>query len=940
MNMTTNNISVLAELERYGIGYEFLNAEEVGVKCPFHEDSAPSCHVHVERGIFICRASQCQEHGDIVGLLARYAKSTRKVILEDLGKRYTLNNEPSVSVNVVEKYHKRIWNAGPLLKALYDRKISDKTIRQRRLGEWQGRITIPVKNDSELYVNIRSYLPGAPGNEKMKNLRGRAKKLRLYPLDQMKYNKIVVCGGEIKALAAAEVLNKHGFGCVCATAGEGNWQQYLNSEFHGKEVWVMMDIDEAGVAATELICRHLNRVTSACNVVKLPLDIDRFPKGDVNDYLAISGDLLEVIQSSPAWTSKANRVLDREEPEKATLTQASHADWAGKRIRVTATANAVSPSPYVIPKELTVQCTRDQNECGICSVYTEDEEHVYQIHDESPVILEMVDRPRSAQQLSIQEEVGIPLSCRVCKFNVQTYYNVEDVRISPQLEITERNNEKCLQPAICIGEGLELNESYEFTGRMYPHPLTQQSTLMISKYKATQDALSSYKVQSDALEALEIFQPDEWTLESLECKLDDIYEDFEANVTNIFQRRKVHLFCDLAYHSPLFIHFDGKEIKGWVEILILGDSSQGKSETVINLQKFYGLGEKVECKNATVAGLLGGLQQFGSRWFVTWGLFPTHDRRLVILEELKGADTEVISKLTDMRSSGIAEIPKIEKRRTFARTRMIALSNPRSNRSIDQYNFGISAVLELIGSPEDVRRFDACLIVEKSEVDPAKVNALQVNRPQVEHVFKKQLCRDLVLWAWTVKQTIFEPEAQALILQSAIDLSKMFTEQIPIVDRGSIRYKLARLSAALAIRTFSSTLSGDAAIIRRCHVEYIVKMLIEVYTTDAFGYNDFTDAQAMHNTLLDEDQIVKRINETPYPEDVRKQLLHTDRIELIDLQDWCAWDRQEAQMFLSLLVRKHALSRDKRCYRKTSPFITLLKNMDVVSRPDFIEDEF
>lgn len=932
-------INVLAELERNGIAYEFRNSDEVRIVCPFHEDNSPSCDINLEKNLFQCRASQCKQHGDFVALLARALKTTRKVVMADLGTRYTLNNEATINPSVVEKYHEKIWQAQPLLKELYKRGLTDQDVRHYRLGEHQGRITIPIKNEAGLYVNIRSYLPGAPGADKMRNLKGRAKKIRLYPVEQLAYQKIIITAGEVKAIAGATAVNKHGIGVVCATAGEGNWHQSLTPLFVGKEVWLCFDIDEAGIKAADTVARYIHKICSSLAIIKLPLDSDRYPKGDLSDFLGPErGNLLDLTLQALVWEPKKHRELVKETPVLVSLGQSSHASKAGMRLKLTGTVSTLDTSPYVIPKDLLVQCPRDQKECSLCPVFVNPEEHLYTIQDESIAILEMIDQRKIAQQQAIQDELEIPISCRVCKFIPQTFYNVEDARVSPQLTITERSNEKVLQPAICIGDGLELNESYEFVGRMHPHPLTQQSTLMISAYKPTQDALSTYKCQNT--ESLKLFQPTEWTVESIGEKLDDLYSDLEANVTNVFERRSVHLFCDLAYHSPLFIDFEGKRVKGWVEVLIIGDSSQGKSETVMNLQRHYSLGEKVECKNATVAGLLGGLQQFGSRWFVTWGLFPTHDRRLVILEELKGAAVEVISKLTDMRSSGIAEIPKIEKRRTYARTRVIALSNPRSNLSISQYNFGIQAIRELIGSLEDVRRFDSCLVVERSEVDPKKVNALRTNRPTFEHKYTAELCRELILWAWTVDKIKFRSAATRLILEKSIEFSDTYSEAIPIVDRGSMRYKLARLSAALAARTYSADASGETLVIQEAHVQYICNLLQQTYDSKAFGYRDFSDAEKLNSELVDPDKIEKQINDTPFPADVIKQLLYTDRIELQDIQDWCAWDRTTAQTLLSVLVRKHALVRERRHYRKTSAFITLLKGMKPIDRPDYITEEF
>jgi len=395
--------------------------------------------------------------------------------------------------------------------------------------------------------------------------------------------------------------------------------------------------------------------------------------------------------------------------------------------------------------------------------------------------------------------------------------------------------------------------------------------------------------------------------------------------------------------------FDRQVVKGWVEALICGDSSQGKSETVTQLMKHYGLGEKMECKNATVAGLLGGLQQMGTRWFVTWGIIPTHDKRLVVLEELKGASTEVIGRLTDMRSSGIAEIPKIEKRRTHARTRLIAVSNPRSDQPLASYNFGIEAIRELIGGLEDIRRFDTALLVSSSEIDVTTLNDLQRHRPREEHRYTAELCRRCVLWAWTrtPDQVTFTDDAHSAVLDEATRLCNIFTEQIPLVDRGSMRFKLARLATSLACRLFSCGKSNpNVVVVRAVHVAYVSRLLERLYSSSVFGYADFSNAIKSTNVLLNPADIRSRVLQVPFPADFLEQVLHTNEIELRDICDWCGWDKSDALQLLSFLVRKHALVRDGRAYRKSPPFIELLKQLKTspelkaANRPDFIQEEF
>ena len=935
------DINVLAELERIGWSSEWASDEEVRVKCPFHEDTTPSCSINIEKRVFSCQTAGCGASGDFIKFLCGALKTTRQVIYADLSTRYVLDTTKIISAEVIERYHRRIKEAKPLLRQLYHRGVTDALIAQYRLGEDNGRITIPIPNEGGLYVNVRRYLPGAPGKDKMRNTKGHSSP-RLYPIGQLQFDKIVICGGELKAVVVADQLNKHGIGAISTTQGEGNWDMSFTPHFKNKTVYVCLDVDDAGQSSAADLCNMFSRVTDWVGNVILPLDKDKYPKGDPNDFIGQEkGEMLPVLDACEEWTPTfQTNGLSKEPPEELPLSVACTAESSGKRVKVQAVVSALADAPYVIPKEVRVTCTRSEECCATCPVYIGTDKQI--VPDESQAILAMVGQETGKQREVLMQCLGIPMRCKVCSFYPEAMYNCEDVRLTPTLAITERNTDNAMQPAVVVGKNLELNETYNLVGRMHPHPKNQQSTLIISEFETAEDALSSYEPRD--LHDLELFRPPDWTEDAVRKKLHEIYKDLEANVTRIFQRRSLHLVIDLVYHSPLLINFDGKNHKGWLEALVVGDSSQGKSETAINLMNHYGLGEKVECKNATVAGLLGGLTQLSNKWFVTWGTIPTQDKRLVILEELKGASTEVIAKLTDMRSSGIAEIPKIERRKTHARTRLIAISNPRSAFSMSSYNYGLEAIPELIGGLEDIRRFDICHVVNKVEVDAEKLNQLQTARPQVEHAYTGELCRRLILWAWTREpdQVIFEDSK--MVLEESTRLCGLFTDAIPIVDRGSMRLKLARLAAAVACRTFSTTEDHTACLVRPCHVQFASKFLETIYSSAVFGYLDYTKAQALTDTIKDPEMIRKHVADTPFPKDFIEQLLHTPSIDAQDIKDWCGWDHVAATNLISLLVRKFAIRRDGRQYRKSPAFIEMLKEMQqtVKDRPDFIteEDEF
>jgi hypothetical protein len=319
-------------------------------------------------------------------------------------------------------------------------------------------------------------------------------------------------------------------------------------------------------------------------------------------------------------------------------------------------------------------------------------------------------------------------------------------------------------------------------------------------------------------------------------------------------------------------------------VLLVGDSAQGKSEASIRLSQHYRLGERVESKNATVAGLLGGLEKHNDKWFVKWGVLPKHDRRLVFIEEMKGMERNTLSKLTDTRSSGIAELPKIERRRTYSRTRLVGISNP-PKRNIAAYSFGIDAIRDLIPAMEDIRRFDACMILGEKEVSKEtrdKSKQLMYESPK----YSSDLCRHLVLRAWTMDEVLVSDKVWSVICEYADKLTAQFCEDVPIVDKGSIRHKLARLAISLANRVYSIDESGSVAILS-VHIEYVYNLLVRVYTKRVFGYDRYTQSLKQRSTLKKPDQLKTEISAVPNLQDFLECVLHTENISDQDLADWC-----------------------------------------------------
>lgn len=951
MNEILEKINVLSELERLELSCKFSAGDEVLVVCPFHEDKKPSCAINIKKKVFHCHA--CAAEGDFISFMARATGHQRRIVTIELEERYGLKSSDSIDRGTIERHHNDLWAATPLLEELYKRGVTDDLIRKHRLGRLKNRITIPIFDEFGECCNIRKYLPGAPKGEKFKNLYSKGG-VRLFPRDQLSYESIIVTGGELKALVTAMHMNPHGIGAITTTAGEGAWKSEFTKEFTGKTVYICMDIDAAGTAAAESIAARLSSVASVVKVIKLDLDPARYATGDLNDYFGSAHktalDLLSQLTDTPVWVRPESAQEQTTAAQDIRLTDLVAQDVISKRISTEAVVAAAIDTPYAVPQCVSCLCDRNQDLCSICPIFSAQVDSngavKATIPPESPSVLKMVGASDKVQHDALRQGLHIP-PCKSIRFVTKSFYTVEEVRLTPVFNISDRTHESLLLPCFSIGHGLELNKTYRFTGRALPHPKNQQVVLLSSEREQTKDALAAFELTESEAKVLEVFNPTEWTLDALNQKLSAIYTDLEDNVTRIFLRHDLHAAMDLCFFSPLLMKIKSHTIKGWVELLVLGDSAQGKSELVRRLTEFYGVGEKVDCKNASVAGLLGGLQQVGTRWLVSWGIIPLNDRRLVILEELKGASVEIIGHLTEMRSTGIAELPKIEKRRTHARTRIIAISNPRRDVPVSGYSFGVDAIKELIGSLEDIRRFDLAIILSADQIDEDKLLDALDSEPNQAY-YGKDESRKLLMWAWTrtPEQVVFGPGVYDKIITEVKRLCNIFSDIIPLVDRGSMRHKLARLSAALAARTFSFGSTFNELLVRDCHVEYVSQFLERVYSDPFFGYDEYSKAHVSQTTIVDSAQVLKKFADPALTADFVCQLIRANEIKFTDIRDWSGWDTEQTMSFISSMVRLHAFTRDQQVYRKNPALNSLLKSllssgqMDAIKRPSHIDGEY
>jgi hypothetical protein len=320
----------------------------------------------------------------------------------------------------------------------------------------------------------------------------------------------------------------------------------------------------------------------------------------------------------------------------------------------------------------------------------------------------------------------------------------------------------------------------------------------------------------------------------------------------------------------------------------------------VRLCRFFNAGEVVSCEAASFAGIIGGLQQYGGakEWSINWGAIPINDRRLVVLDEAGGLTTDEIAQMSSVRSSGVAELTKIQQERTWARTRIIWMSNPRDGRMSDK-TYGVQQIQPLIGNPEDIARFDLAMSVQAGDVDAEEINK---SHRAGNQKYSAEACTALVRWVWsrTPEQIVWMQSAEEAVYKLSNEMGKRYVEDPPLVQAANVREKIARLSVAIAARLFSTDATYERVVVRRQHVESAVRFMDQIYSMPGFGY-----AERSRELISDRDEargnkrrIRRYLSDKP---GLAKFLRGAGKFRRQDIEEVLNVDREEANAIISTL---------------------------------------
>jgi hypothetical protein len=884
----------IRQLQPYLVGESPRANGEWDMYCPLHEDSKRSASLNVLSGVWYCQA-ECGG-GGVIDLIRRRSQWVPRDAAATNGNgSYALKSEAPaelITMAKIEGWHSNLLSEETVLDEIVtERGIHTKTLIDFKIGYRSDHraYTIPVFGpDGEIW-NVRYYNMHPVGDRrKIWSSKG-MRVCELYPFAQLEADRIVVCEGEWDAL----ITIQNGYPAVTRTASADTWRNEWNEYFNGKQVYLAHDADEKGQLGNRKVGRALNRIAEV-KTLTLPYEIVPKHGKDMTDFWLEHdrSDMEQMMSNAEPWGNKG----DKHDAEIITVLDAFDALRVGDPVKLQVTIKGKKEPGYSIPRKATLSCTRDAGaKCQVCSMNPAGGEMKLEIEPQDPDILGMIGEGQTKIFTALAGAAGVPgAKCSRLEIDVTEHQAVEILFGRPSIDHADGTKTKDYKNITVTSVGrhdTESNNTVVITGALHPSPKDQRNEFLAWEVQKQETSVDRFEMTR--------FQPRSGQRPL--AKLGQINRELAAHVTRIVGRPEMHALMDLTFHSALSFKFGGQIVhRGWLESLVVGDTRTGKSEAAERFVRHFGAGEVVGGEAATLAGLVGGMQQIGGKdWTVTWGVIPINDRRIVVIDELSGLSPEDIGKMSDVRASGMARITKILQEVTYARTRLLWLGNPRFG-GMDQFTYGVDAIRPLIGSPEDIARFDLAMAVNKTDVVDDEYNKRIETTGELRYT--SDACHTMLMWCWTrqTDQIVWAKGAEDEVYKMALDFGRRYVEDPPIVQAANARIKIARVAVALAARTFSTDDSCEKVIITKEHVQDAVKFMDMLYEMPAFGYADRS-----RERLDDTAEAVDNIEDTRHylleRRGLAKFLLSNAKFRRPDLEEVLNLDRDSANAIISRL---------------------------------------
>ena len=838
--------------EYYFSEYDF-EKKETAVCCPFphhtesgveYQETIPSAHINLDKGVFHCKV--CEK-----GL------SEVSFISEILGCKYEAASKIASLYRDVENLHS--WNQlklNPRTKEICNELgISDEVIEELHLKteNREEDIAFPVLMYGKV-VDVRNY---SPYNRAAK-IRSRAGSTTgmVIPFDLWintnPHTWTIICAGE-KDMAVAR---SNGFNAITLTGGEKALPKILKP-FKNRRVAICYDHDEAGIEGAKSVAAAILPYAAEVRICTGFHEVCKEHGEDITDfftkYKKTKRDLQKYIIDSPVFTPEEAAVVSKVTHPFVTLLEASQPKYIGRvvqsNIQVVATYEKAMPVPTTI-HAVKLNTSGDDK----YNLMQQGETRDWELCDKTcQDVLKLVDNNFTEQQIrdNTREILGITKIERDVKIERPTKETVYQCNVTDLFEVTTKNPQTIEFVAYVIGKRLESGKKYCITYKLTPHPFKgQQLTMIILDATEAADSITDFHLTEDNKKMLD-------QVKNMEGSVHDKVETLSEMAKSYIGYdgyNKLIKAIDLSFHAALQFNFNGNTERGTLDTLIVTESRIGKSSTAEALQKLYSLGTFVSLAggNATIAGIIGGSNKVNGSFQTRAGLLPMNHRGLVIFEELAKCDKDLVKALTDTRSSGSVKITRVSGDLQLpALVRMITLSNVKSSskniQPIASYPNGITILVDLIGAPEDIARYDLMLVMGETGnriIDPNW-------RPITP--FEPEVYKTKIRWVWSRNpdQIIITRDVVEYIFKKCNELNSKYDSHIKIFGTEAWK-KVARLATAIAGYVVSTDDTYEKIIVTTECVDEAVDYLISCYDNNTFKLKEYVDNERRYGDIDDD----------------------------------------------------------------------------------------
>lgn len=831
---------------------------ETQVRCPFphstsegetYYEQVPSASVNLDKNLYYCHA--CGVGLNEIGFIAKYMNLS----YSDANKfKNVLDNYQETITDWEDIAHKELLRKDQWMNTLKELGISEETVKELRLGYTMNHgIDFPVALFGQV-VDVSTYRPGK--TPKVIRRRGSTSGLiNPYDLWREDDSPTVICAGE-KDMAIAR---EKGLNAITITGGETALPELFKEEFRNRKVYIVYDNDETGRMGANNLAIFLYDVASSVRVVDLS-DTCQEKGEDLWDFYMKYGktkkDFVRLAKNTPPFNEEKYQNEKEKIYPTLPLIKAGQPKYNQKTIRSNVQVISVYETQFSLPSAISARKEKiDQDGQPAKNRMNPGETRNWYLNEKNMKdILYLIDSRLKEKDIykHKRELLGISHKEENVKIWDDSKETVYKCTVTDILDTDSESQQRMEFTAYSINNKLENGKKYKLTYRLVPHPFEGQKFIMIIlDTEDVNDTINSFKLTNEKIERLRKFQVED----SLENTIDQHVERIKG-MTNIDHNEKLALLIDLFYHSVFRFNIGRfKNIRGTLDMMIVGETRTGKSEIAKTLHNMYGVGQIISLASATEPSIVGGSNIVQGSYQTRAGVLPMNHGGAVIFEELaKSRDHNILKKLTEVKSSGMARISRVNGTIELpAIVRMLTITNTKmhgsSSKPITAYPNGIEIVTDLVGAAEDIARFDLIALFAFNADQP--MDAF----PEFEEPFKEEDYRTKISWIWSRDrdQIYFGKETFQYLIKQSNKLKEEFRSHIKVFGSETWK-KLSRLSIAVAAYVVSTDSDFEKIVVKQEHIDYAIKLMRSMYDNEVFALKQYIQEERIYREI-DEDGI-------------------------------------------------------------------------------------